>query len=737
MTSAYELVADTRPRVRRDLLFTRTPDGVLFHNAQGGFRMTAPTAYRFASLLVPYFNGDNQVEQICAPLGPEQRAMVGSLVQALYDHDFARDVPVGNDDADLPTAVALRFAAQIAYVDHYADAAATRFTRFRDTRVAVLGTGPIARWCASSLVRNGCALLGVVPGGGGLDETRREAAALANNGCPVEIVDLVDPGRTWDWTALAGYDVVVVAGGADAARQTLHLLEQGIPEGTTLLPAWTLGSRAIVGPLSEAETAGCWACAALRLSVNGNSGVAADLWQAISLTGSVPDVEQPTGALAAMLGNLLGYEVYRLTTGALPAETRGKVIIQNLESLDVLSEALLPHPGCTYCADPAPADDQAELRSLLPALRTPVAERAETTSVDVQADAESVLAELTDRMVLVGRHAGVFTDFTDEAWVQIPLKVSTVRLALGHTREREIAAFDVHHIAGARRRALHAAAGVYADHVRARIVDRGPAGTPRVDPAMLGIASGIAGNATVPGPWTTATSLLTGDVRQVPMAAVRPFGPENDARMFVPTRAGTGAGASLAAAVEQGILSALSYAALLRAIRGLARITPVGPATADGDAELTFLVKSAANLGAEIELLDLGAATTGSAHVLLARTVDPSAAPVWRVAGHPDRARAAVESLRDLLGAVQLRQQDPDRQFVDDGDALLTDFDAGTLRPNAEAPVGPAATGSLATVLDSVRAAGQDALAVVTTPSDLRIGGIATVRVLLTGPDVG
>src|SRR4051794_12517996 len=153
MASAYELVADTRPRVRRDTLFTRTPEGVLFHNAQGGFRVDSKAAYRFASLLVPYLNGTNRVADICEALNPQQRELVGGMVNALYERDFARDVPPGADTAELPAAVAERFAAQIAYIDHYVDAPATRFQAFRAARVAVLGTGPIARWCVSSLVR--------------------------------------------------------------------------------------------------------------------------------------------------------------------------------------------------------------------------------------------------------------------------------------------------------------------------------------------------------------------------------------------------------------------------------------------------------------------------------------------------------------------------------------------------------------------------------------------------------
>ncbi|MYR90765.1 hypothetical protein GTY41_39115, partial [Streptomyces sp. SID685] len=54
--------------------------------------------------------------------------------------------------------------------------------------------------------------------------------------------------------------------------------------------------------------------------------------------------------LAGMLGNLLAFEVFRLVTGALPAETRGQLVVQDLDSLDVLTEPLLPHPRCPYCS---------------------------------------------------------------------------------------------------------------------------------------------------------------------------------------------------------------------------------------------------------------------------------------------------------------------------------------------------------------------------------------------------
>ncbi len=120
MSTAYETVAQTRPRMRHDVLFTRTEDGVLFHNASSGFRLSSGTAYRLAALLVPHLNGRNRVADICRPLPPAQRDMIGELVDALYGRGFARDVPVEEDpETVLDPAVAGAFAAQVAYVDHY------------------------------------------------------------------------------------------------------------------------------------------------------------------------------------------------------------------------------------------------------------------------------------------------------------------------------------------------------------------------------------------------------------------------------------------------------------------------------------------------------------------------------------------------------------------------------------------------------------------------------------------
>ncbi|WP_103530392.1 TOMM precursor leader peptide-binding protein, partial [Streptomyces sp. SM11] len=453
-TTAFDAIAGTRPRIRRDVLFTETPGGVLFHNADGGFHLTGRTAYRFASLVVPHLTGQHRLAELCAGFGPAQRAMAAELVKTLYARGFARDIPEADPARDnLDEESAERFAAQIAYVDHYTDDAPARFARYRATRVAVLGDDETARWCALSLVRNGCAGIGTVTAP---DDVAAEATA---NGARVEALTA---GTDAGWADLDGYDVVVVTG-AGAGARTHRLLAAGVPEGVTLIPAWLFGRRLIVGPLATAGSTGCWSCALLRLGGNVDPGAAAELWS--EAAGAVPaGGDALSGPVAAMVGNLVGYEIFRLTTGALPAETAGQVLVQDLESLDVMAEPVQPHPRCVSCAAPAVegGPGAAGGPAALPGpLTLPV-----TATVETARDAETLVEELNRiSTALVRPYTGVFRRYDDEELTQTPLKLSRVEVALGGGARRRIAAFDVHHLAGARTRALYAAAEAYVEHV--------------------------------------------------------------------------------------------------------------------------------------------------------------------------------------------------------------------------------------------------------------------------------
>ncbi|MEU8540344.1 TOMM precursor leader peptide-binding protein [Streptomyces sp. NPDC048717] len=753
-TTPYEETAGTRPRVRRDVLFTETPKGVIFHNADGGFQFSSPNAYKVATLLVPHFNGRRTVAEICDGFGEPQKAMVGGLVKALYSRGFARPVPEPAEpgtEAALDEAVAERFAEQIGYLDHYADGAEGRFAAFRGTRVAVLGDGPVARWCAQSLLRNGCAAVAVEAA---LTENpataedfaalHAEAAELSARGCPTEVVVL--PGTGSDdgaagasgWAAYEGYDVVVAAGGRDALGTTLALLGAGVPEGRLLLPAWTFGGRAVVGPVSGAGSPACAACAALRLGATGDAAEAAELWSGLAL--GTTAAATPRGPLAAMLGNLLGYEVFRLVTEALPAETRGRVLLQDMASFDVLAERLLPHPRCPYCAASATAATAPEPVDLAEAPARPVFRPVVAAAPDDEAT-EGPLAELDRRALALRPSVGVFTRYADEPVTQTPLKVGAVELGLGSAGRRTIAAFDVQHTAGARLRALEAAAAVYAEHVvpavtPAGIHDETAGALPRVAPDALVTATGAGGDPVAA--WLAATSLLTKETHRVPAGAVRPFGPDNQDRRFEPSRAGAGAGGGLPEAAAAGLLSALGYDALLRSVRGAGSTAVLAPELFADAPEVTFLLRSAGHLGYAVDLLDLGEEAHSGVSVVLARTRGAASEGAagektshWSVGAALGRTAAVTDALRDLLGTAQLAAEGV-LGTPDTGDALLVDLDPFLVAVTAPAPVDSPAAPSWSDVLGRLAAAGRDAFVVPTHGADLPAAGIHTVRVLLT-----
>ncbi|WP_433887576.1 TOMM precursor leader peptide-binding protein [Streptomyces sp. CA-111067] len=875
---AYEEIAGTRPRVRRDVLYTQTPTGAHFHNARGGFSVVMPSAYRFATLIVPHLTGDNTVEALCRGLGDKQRDLVVRLIGTLYARGFARDaVPPAPGAAQPEPAVARRFAAQIDYVDHYADDPAGRFLRFRQTRVAILGDDPVARWAALSLLRNGCAAVAVPAGidtpANAFAEVRDEAARLRADDCPAALDVLESPAGPGEFTRadLDGFDVVL-ATGEQAPRQTALLLAAGLPAAVRLLPAWRFGGSMVIGPLTSAGAPGCWTCAALRLGANGDPSDAADLWS--SLAPAAPTPAGPSRAvsapLAAMIGNLLGYEVFRLTTGALRAETDGRLIVQNLDSLDTVAEPLLPHPRCPACgasgeatavrtrpatldgarsaplgagadlADPeaaggaaaAPAgsatpaegvaagsgravsvsrgepaagvpagsgpagdlrlvssptepgfggseagggiraaavaggaasasevlgaDGSAGGRVSAPGTGSgdgdPVAAGVDPTGdlrVDSLADesgavpdeagaeedaAQAALAEIADRDVLVQPAAGVFQRFADDTWAQTPLKVSTVALSTGHGVQREVSAFDVHHVAGARLRALYRAAEVYAEHVvplpeplTGGALEAARRKWASAETGRLAVSSGLGAD---PGPaWCAATSLLSGETVLVPAAALRPFGAHNHGRLAEPTAAGTGAGGSPRQAAARGLLSALCHHTLRRSLSGEVGAARIGLTALEeaGDAELTFLVRSAANLGVELGVLELGSTEQRPVPVALARAGDAR----WTAAAGLTLREAVRDAVRDLLGAVQLAHEPQAPAVIDTGDPLIRDLAPTAIRGsgNSRAELDAATTWS--GLADRLRADGTDVLAAPVHAPDLAAGRLYATRILL------
>lgn len=712
--TAVDDMSEVRPRLRHDVLFADTGDGVVLRDADEGFVLKGRTAYRFTASLAPFLTGELTVGELCAQLDPGRQRMIAGFVRNLIDRGFARDARP-SARVEIEDTVLERFGPQLDYVEHYADDAANRFLAFRNARVLVFGRGPVAQAAALGLLRNGVATVDLLGAAEPAPVLTRTVDELVAAGCPARVratglttETALEPG------ALDEHDLVIASADEVGAATIRRLVDLSLRGGPTLLPAATVGTNVVAGPVTGAGTAGCWTCAMLRYGANCDPRDAAALWRELALPGLAPAGAEPGPQLSAMIGNLLAFDLFRLTTDSLRAETDTGVLVQDIATLAARRERLWPHPLCPSCADLQPyAEPPAVTRTAL----------ADAVTTEFEPIDKLELGDLLDDVgELVGEHLGVVAAFDDAVLDQSPMKVSRVRLG-----SRLITAFDLHYVPVARRTALRAAALVYVGELAAlrdETTDRAAA----VAPEELTLWSGLPLGAGASQPWLDARSVVTGDRVPVPAAAVYPFSRYNSGQWFEATGAGDGAGATLVEAVRAGLGSALSYQALRDAAAGLTEGRPITPAVPDIGSELEFLQRTAANQNLEIELTEL----SGWRHtsIVLARVVDDT---VWTVAAAPTQEAAVLEALRDVSGIAQIRQQLGAGAEIDLGRPMLSQLDLRSIR-RSEAPA--AITDEKADdLVGELAAAGYDVLVVATTTADLQAqGGIVTARVLLRRP---
>ncbi|WP_432837569.1 TOMM precursor leader peptide-binding protein [Dactylosporangium sp. CA-092794] len=679
-----------RPRLRDDVVWLESDQGVYVRSAHAAMMMRGAGAYRLMTTVSQYLTGEHSLAELCDGLPEGQARAVTSLVGALLERGMARDFQ-GETGVTLPEPVAERFAAQVAFLGHFTDEPVTRFLSFRTARVLLLGAGHALDAAATGLLRNGLGRLHLPPAAGG-DAHRDGIAATARTlGADIATGD-----------AVVGFDLVLYCADEPDLAQVADLARRCLAAGVAFLPAVLREERAVLGPLWRPGTTGCWMCAQLRLTANDPAGLAARLWQDVALGRGPGGESGGTEAVARMIGNAAAFDAFRELTGALEPDTAGAVLVQDPVTLEAGLAPLLAHPRCTLCGEqrrPAP----------------------EPPSGLTDEDRYRRLSRLVDQ------HTGVFARFTDDELRQSPLP--TARLRIGPADAgRQLSAFDVETVLQARLAVLRTALGWYADRLAVAPVVRAHAAdldAPAVAPGALDTWAGLtAPEAALPGAWLAATSLLTGERRYVPAAAVFPHGAANRERIFETTPAGLAVGTDAEDVTFAGLRGALAYRALDALVRGTARVTELDPDRLTGQ-RLEFLRDCLGHLGHRpvLRLVDAGAPVS----VVLAG-LDGPGDPGWRVGFAAGRADAVEHALRDLLGAAQLAAYHGEP--ADLGDPLLAGLPDRIAAAGEPAPEGAPAT--RADLLDHLAGTEGDALYVPTTPDDVaEVGGYQTGRILL------
>jgi bacteriocin biosynthesis cyclodehydratase domain-containing protein len=430
-----------RPKMLLDSIFLPTEaGGVYFRSRDGVFTLSGKETYELVSELVPRFTGKQTVAELCEDLEPQKRGAARKLIATLLEKRIV--INHVEEISDLSQAVRDRFATQIEFIEHYADNPLQRFTLFRRSRILLAGSGMPLRILALSLARNGLEKI-ILDGRSAQIECDEEFSALVKEFGTGEIPLTVE--RMSLDEVLAGemrsLNAICYASDAADLRVMASINKYSCANQPHFLPGFLFGGKAFIGPLVRSGQLGCWMCALLRRSANIQPDLEALIWRHLAF--GVPwenDGQPGSSPSLRILGNLVGFEMFRLFAGHIPIETDGSVLSIDLETLENGSSRLLPSPNCPHCSKTQRDSDRVFLSQA----------RADTAAENID-----IASKLELTAALVDPEFGIVRRFKDDDLVQLPLFQSAAILSrTPGGREVSIPGYSIQSNAGARLDAL-------------------------------------------------------------------------------------------------------------------------------------------------------------------------------------------------------------------------------------------------------------------------------------------
>ncbi|WP_433854536.1 hypothetical protein [Streptomyces kronopolitis] len=318
-----------RPRLKSDVLYVPTGDGVHVFGAGVDLALRGRSAYQWLDRLAPHLDGSVELDALLGRLPDDKRqavrALVGQLRAAGCLIDAGEDLPHGLTPRELEI-----YASEIAFLEYHGDSAARRFETYRHSELAVVGSGPVFVSLVCSALRSGVRSLRTVCTEEAGTPTARLAELIAEAAAR-------DPRQVVHHTPLEDGTLRRVVGQADAV---LHVAEgAGVDRavrldalcresGTLLVQGLVLDDVAWLGPAGAA-----WRSAWRRLGARGPFRPNAFL----------------TGPAAAVVAAHLGLAAFTALTGiaadkAAAAGAREEITRIDLETLRTSTHAFLPHP---------------------------------------------------------------------------------------------------------------------------------------------------------------------------------------------------------------------------------------------------------------------------------------------------------------------------------------------------------------------------------------------------------
>ncbi|QUQ68704.1 YcaO-like family protein [Kutzneria sp. CA-103260] len=384
-----------KPQLARDAYFAPVPDGVYWLTNKGPVTLTGKTIAAWIDRLAPFLDGQRSLDDLVAHLPADRGAFVSDVVRTLHERGLVKDVATRGLP---PDQVLAPHAAEVHFIDDFADTAVLRFVRYRNCPTVVIGAGRSLVACAAAGPRSGMDNVTVMVTDDcatDLDELRGVLGSSRSRRRGVErlVVGEPEPGRFEQM--IAGATVVVHVSDRVSLARTRVLTRICHQSGTRLLQVVMTGAEAWIDPLPSMGR-GDWDDARLRLS----------------LPEQEDDTEPPTPDAAAVLADHVVHRVFQEVTGLADTDdVRPRLARFDLRTLRTTYHRVLPHPFAGS-ARPQTADE----------FRHNVNRLSRGPRLDEETFSRRAAELVDDRL-------GPFRAIGERDFAQLPLHVSEVTVA--------------------------------------------------------------------------------------------------------------------------------------------------------------------------------------------------------------------------------------------------------------------------------------------------------------------
>ncbi|MGA4719823.1 bacteriocin maturation protein [Fictibacillus nanhaiensis] len=316
-------------KINRDtFVYPQNNGGVYLRNNVTSIQMNGDTIDQWLQKLIPMLDGNRSMEQITDGLPDPYKEQVFKIAEVLYKNGFVRDTSQDLPH-QLPPALLEKYASQIEFIDHLSHSGAHRFQNYHESKVAVIGCGPLLTSLTASLLQSGLPAFTIFHKAVNQDETKKlqERIKATKKQEPESFITLLPFNENSCTEDLTNVDYVLYANGDENTEELLMVQNICREQSKSFLPVTLQNNQAFVGPFVLSDSAACWKTASIRLGTKSSEG----------------NKSIPSRTASSLIANVAVFMLFKKITGV--QENPENYIYQlNMKTFEGSWNHVSPHP---------------------------------------------------------------------------------------------------------------------------------------------------------------------------------------------------------------------------------------------------------------------------------------------------------------------------------------------------------------------------------------------------------